>query len=141
MVEAEPQCRGGRELRVATADDAAGKQAEGRDQNHAAGGKVRDHVRRAHPGHRRQWDKAAEKDQRHPIGDGHGQKIAGGGEGHQRREQHQADGVGKHDHVGVVRECTCSAAHSGESGEPELHPLQSSLRRMRADPVRLAGKS
>src|SRR5262249_24480423 len=77
-------------------------------------------------------EKAAEKDQRHPIGDGHGQKIAGGGECHQRGEEHQSNGVGNQDHGVVMRECTRSA-RPRESGNPELRPLPSSLLGIRSD--------
>src|SRR5262252_6675573 len=40
MIEAEPECRGCRELGVAAADDAASEQAERRDEHHAAGGQM-----------------------------------------------------------------------------------------------------
>src|SRR5260221_4397056 len=140
VVKAEPQRRGGREVRAAAADGAAGKHAEGRDQTDAAGGKVRHHIRRAYPGLRRQREKTAEKDQRHPIGDGHGQKIARGGECHQRREQHQTNRVGNYDHVVVMRERTRSA-RAPESGEPELWTSVPACARIGADAVnRIAGK-
>src|ERR1700720_2621152 len=99
MIEAEPECRGRRELGVAAADDAAGEQTKRRDEYDAAGGQMGKDIRRAHAADHRQRDEAADEDQRHPVGDGQGQEIARGSECHHRWEQRQPDRIGDHDHV------------------------------------------
>src|SRR5262245_50712864 len=60
---------------------------------------MREDVRGAHAADRRQRDEAADENQRHPVGNGHGQEIARGGECHHRRKQRQSDSIGDHDHV------------------------------------------
>src|SRR5215813_15440069 len=59
---------------------------------------MRKEIRRAHAADRRQRGEAADEDQRHPVGDGHGQEIARGGERHHRRKQRQSESIGDHDH-------------------------------------------
>src|SRR6516225_9265486 len=60
---------------------------------------MRKEIRRAHAADRRQRGEAPDEDQRHPVGDGHGQEIARGGERHHRRKQRQSESIGDHDHV------------------------------------------
>src|SRR5262245_66371529 len=60
---------------------------------------MRKHIRRAHAADRRQRGKAGDEDQRHSIGDGHGQEIARGSERHHRRKQRQSESIRDHDHV------------------------------------------
>ena len=65
---------------------------------HRRGGPGMDqHVVSGHPGEQSEQHEAADQDQRYPVGDGHGEKIAGRGKGHHCREQRQSDHFGQHD--------------------------------------------
>ena len=51
--------------------------------------------------------KPADQDQRDPVGDRHGEQVAGGRERHHRRKQHQPDRIGNH---GGINSMACRGA-------------------------------
>ena len=72
---------------IAAADPAPGKKTERDDKNDHGRRHVPKRVGHAHPGHRGHDEKTADQDQRDPVGDRHGEKVARRSERHHCRKQ------------------------------------------------------
>src|ERR1700730_17783634 len=94
MIKAAPQGAPPGELCVPAADPALREESKRRNEHDAGCPQVHADIRNSHPPGKSEHKEAAGEDERDPVGDGHGQQIAGCGKRHHRGEQRQPDEVG-----------------------------------------------